>query len=225
MCCTFCSDVFRQKQTRALGYTNFTPLVGCITKGQVSFDRCRPFAGSAFLLSILFLSSFVYPCVLPKQLCSSLFLCRFLKVGGCFGNNDQARLVQRFQSKSNSGNQHFLCCYPAFCIVFLSCLGLPISFHFILVHGKGSVHFKLLHVIREPLCAYSDPLPTCVLRQALRGYALILTHPGVPCVFYWDYVGPLSPEESLVGRPALPCSCLADPHPVHILHTFHTVDM
>lgn len=24
--------------------------------------------------------------------------------------------------------------------------------------------------------------------QALRGYALILTHPGVPCVFYWDYV-------------------------------------
>lgn len=24
--------------------------------------------------------------------------------------------------------------------------------------------------------------------QALRGYALILTHPGVPCVFHWDYV-------------------------------------
>ena len=23
--------------------------------------------------------------------------------------------------------------------------------------------------------------------QALRGYALILTHPGVPCVFHWDY--------------------------------------
>jgi hypothetical protein len=46
------------------------------------------------------------------------------------------------------------------------------------------------------MCVYSDPLPTCVFRQALRGYALILTHPGVPCVFYWDYVGPLRRKAS-----------------------------
>ena len=38
----------------------------------------------------------------------------------------------------------------------------------------------------------SKHLKTRGLCEALRGYALILTHPGVPCVFHWDYVGNLS---------------------------------
>ena len=71
--------------------------------------------------------------------------------------------------------------------------------------GRGAVSATTTRPQREWQQGQPAARLSIAASQVLRAYALILTHPGTPCVFHWDYALRL---QNLCCRCCLSCSVL-----------------